>query len=188
MSPEDANFNIDGIPVSENDLINMATVDGSTSLDTRQFFELYGLRLVKEAKVAGKKKFGAIMIDIDDLKALNSIYGHVGTDSVLLQVGATLKRNLRINRGDKIARYGGDEIVALLPNTSRKGATVAARRLVQKIRDLANEIDVPVSISAGAAEIDPRKEGLESLLKKADAACYEAKKKKDRHLTYRPRQ
>ncbi len=120
-----------------------------------------------------------IMIDIDHFKSVNDRYGHQVGDEVLKAVSQTLLSGLR--KVDILARYGGEEIVALLPETPcEKGAHVA-ERLRRSVEDLAVPRDggeaLRVTISLGvAAHPEPRAESDEVLLRWADDALYRAKR------------
>jgi diguanylate cyclase (GGDEF)-like protein len=120
---------------------------------------------------------GLIMIDIDNFKSINDTYGHPQGDEVLRRVAHVLHESSR--EGDTAARYGGEEMAAILPHTDIEGAAVIAERIRASIADL----DVPlldgsgglrVTASVGvAATIETDKE---SLIAEADGALYQAKR------------
>ena len=97
--------------------------------------------------------FSLVMMDLDDFKLFNDVYGHQTGDDVLRQVGDLLRENARAI--DSIARYGGDEFVALLPGTDRSGATAFAERvrdaLTTRFRFDAEHAAVPIYMSFGLA-------------------------------------
>jgi diguanylate cyclase (GGDEF)-like protein len=119
-----------------------AITDGLTGLyNHRHFHE----RLNQE--FARAQRYGLplslLMLDIDDFKHFNDLYGHPVGDLVLAEVGRLLSEQLR--RGvDLAARYGGEEFVVLLPNTRRDGAQVVGDRLVRQVAALAR-------VASGAA-------------------------------------
>jgi diguanylate cyclase (GGDEF)-like protein len=111
-----------------------AITDGLTGLHNHRYFYE---RLNQE--FARAQRYGLplslLMIDIDDFKHFNDLYGHPIGDLVLTEVGRILSEQLR--RGvDLAARYGGEEFVVLLPNTRRDGAQVVGDRLVRRIAAL----------------------------------------------------
>ena len=121
-----------------------------------------------------------IMIDVDHFKAFNDLYGHLEGDSCLKAVADTISSHMR-RPGDLVARYGGEEMVALMPATDQVAAMFMAAGIVQAVRDLAiphaNSSEGVVTVSAGVAGMIPTM-GVDSpltLLKRADQALYEAK-------------
>src|SRR5690606_34815221 len=120
--------------------------------------------------------FSVMLVDIDYFKRINDRLGHAAGDAVLCAVSRTLQSKAR--EVDRVARYGGEEFCILLPHTLQEGAHQAAERL----RAAVNHIDIPwndeqisVSISVGLACAAEPGEPLQSLLKRADEALYQAK-------------
>jgi diguanylate cyclase (GGDEF)-like protein len=153
----------------------MATTDSLTGLRNRgDFFEVADLEFER------LKRFGipfvAMMFDIDHFKEINDRYGHAGGDAVLSAVGATCLRRLR--SFDLIGRYGGDELVALLPQIEADGAFAVAERVGVAVRGtpvlFADDV-IPVSLSIGIASAEGV-ETLPDLLHRADLGLYAAKK------------
>jgi len=132
----------------------------------------------------GERPVGVIMIDVDCFKAFNDRYGHLQGDECLQKVAKALEGCLH-RTSDLVARYGGEELVVLLPDTNLEGAREVARRMVQAVADLgiphqASSTAEMVTISAGVcAQVPyPSKEGdsgSSGLLACADAALYRAK-------------
>ncbi len=119
--------------------------------------------------------FCLCMVDIDFFKKINDGYGHLGGDEVLRCVARTASGALR--EGDFFGRYGGEEFVMLLTNTTLVGAMVTAERVRTQIQDLKfPEISVKlqVRISLGVAE-HRRQDLAAATLQQADAALYRAK-------------
>ena len=117
----------------------------------------------------------AIMIlDVDNFKKINDTYGHNVGDVVLKNLAQLLKQNVRGT--DVVARWGGEEFIILTPKTDLKGAI----SLAEKIRQAIEKYNFPevkhVTVSIGVAEVLPY-EDLVNVIKKADKALYEAKKK-----------
>ncbi|SNR77611.1 GGDEF domain-containing protein [Desulfurobacterium atlanticum] len=123
------------------------------------------------------RHYSALMIDIDHFKAINDKYGHEAGDRVLKELVRKLRDKIRDN--DKIFRYGGEEFVVLLPETSKENAKKLAERIRKHIEETEVEIGegkkIKVTVSIGVAE---RKEGetIEDAIKRADEAMYRAKK------------
>ncbi len=120
--------------------------------------------------------FSVLLVDIDHFKRINDRLGHAAGDSVLCMVSRTLQAQAR--EVDRVARYGGEEFCILLPHTLHEGALQAAERL----REAISQINIPwgdesitVSISTGLACAHEPGEALQSLLKRADEALYQAK-------------
>jgi len=111
-----------------------AITDGLTGLyNHRHFYERLNQEFARAQRYS--LPLSLLMIDIDDFKHFNDLYGHPVGDLVLAEVGRILSGQLR--RGvDQAARYGGEEFVVLLPNTCRDGAQVVGDRLVQQIAAL----------------------------------------------------
>ena len=120
--------------------------------------------------------YTVLLVDIDHFKRINDRLGHAAGDAVLCAVSRTLQAKAR--EVDRVARYGGEEFCILLPHTLHDGAIQAAERL----REAINLINIPwgdehisVSISTGLACAGTPGESLQSLLKRADEALYQAK-------------
>ncbi|HEX6764909.1 MAG TPA: diguanylate cyclase [Polyangiaceae bacterium] len=123
---------------------------------------------------------GCLMIDVDRFKLINDQFGHGAGDAILAEVASALQASLR--SFDFVARYGGDEFVALLPGATLEGARQVAEALCDVISTLtltlgADKNAVHVSISVGAVSNDPgSQEDAAFLLDRADAALLEAKR------------
>lgn len=109
---------------------------------------------------------------------MNDRYGHATGDAVLARVGAELKRLVR--PGDVAARYGGEEIALLLPETAIDEASDVARRVCAVLRDLAHDVKtgaaaLRVTLSLGVAARRPSDAGPHDMVARADAALYHTK-------------
>ena len=116
--------------------------------------------------------YSILFCDLDHFKEVNDHWGHAIGDQVLQQVAAVLRQRLR--RGDFAARYGGDEFVVLLHDTTQAAAALVAEDLRQRVSAAATPR--PVTISIGAAEAAPGAADWAELVEVADAAMYLAKK------------
>jgi diguanylate cyclase len=113
------------------------------------------------------------MIDLDHLREVNTLRGHMAGDRALQRVAQAVKRATRDY--DVAARFGGDEFCVLLPETDLDGALVVAERVRAVVEESARSGDVPVTVSIGAVSHRGAGVGAERLLALADQAAYEAK-------------
>ena len=117
-----------------------------------------------------------VFVDCNKFKEINDTFGHNAGDVVLVKVAQTLKKRARAS--DVICRYGGDEFVALLPDTPLDGAKIFAESCCQKILDAGfnnNGKPLDVSISCGVTEVGDD-DSPDTALTRADEAMYQAKK------------
>jgi len=156
---------------------DLATIDPLTRVRNRSFFA-EKLEPLFEHHRANGDDLSAVMIDIDNFKRYNDTKGHQVGDTVLRFVGALLLGGIRPT--DHAIRYGGDEFLLLLPETSAEETQLIADRLVKLFGQYALRLGKKhkLSISAGVASLktDNPKDGHE-LVACADAALYAAKRK-----------
>ena len=120
--------------------------------------------------------FALIMLDLDHFKAINDTYGHLCGDAILAAVGQRIRDILR--NSDTKCRYGGEEFMVLLPDTSRPGALHVAESLRQQLAETSvtwNEHKVSTTASVGLAMALPKEVDPTALIGRADAALYRAK-------------
>ncbi len=118
-----------------------------------------------------------LAIDIDHFKRINDTYGHAAGDAALVKMAQCLQQTVR--GSDMIFRYGGEEFVILLSNTSPGGAELLAHRLRQRVADMdCSDIapDLRITTSIGVATLNHPEETPQQMLKRADAALYQAKR------------
>ncbi len=162
----------------EDKRIQLATTDSLTDLwNRRKIFEFFEEELDRGARE--NIYIGAIMIDIDNFKHINDKFGHSVGDKVLSEVAFRLKHSLRLY--DKIGRYGGDEMLIVLPNCDQNNVTLIMERLRQiictkKIKTTAGEFDITISLG-GASTQNLTENSLEQMLESSDNALYQAKRK-----------
>ncbi|MCX8061000.1 MAG: diguanylate cyclase [Anaerolineales bacterium] len=151
-----------------------AITDPLTGLYNRRgFLDLAEHELLRAHRF--NRPLSMILIDIDRFKEINDTYGHLMGDKILATVSANCKAELR--QVDIVARYGGDEFIVLLPETTLQEALLAAERLrlrVEGLRFPHNGEMLSTSICLGVAEIQP-KDTLKSLIERTDQALYHAK-------------
>ncbi|WP_449104992.1 GGDEF domain-containing protein [Pseudomonas mohnii] len=124
-----------------------------------------------------------LMLDIDHFKQINDTHGHSAGDDVLKAVAASIKGQLR--NVDMVFRYGGEEFLILLSNTTREAAAMVGERLrlaAQTEDFLADGRLVGLTVSIGCSTLLPG-ESVESLLRRADNALYVAKREGRNRLT-----
>jgi len=157
------------IEQQHNALLVLARTDGLTGLMKRETFEdVYKETVAHYAEVPNV----LVVMDIDHFKQVNDTQGHAGGDDVLKAFAALLRKHMR--KADCLARWGGEEFVALLPDTSLAHADVLVNRWRENISR--EEIDgINVSMSAGIALIR-LDEALKHVFIRADNALYEAKR------------
>ncbi len=114
-----------------------------------------------------------VIIDIDHFKLVNDIYGHLTGDEILSQVGHTIKVNLKHN--DHALRFGGDEFIVVLPDTSGDSALDLAQRLLFEFRKREFPGGPKIRVSMGIAQSKPTDSEMSDLISMADQALYHAK-------------
>lgn len=118
------------------------------------------------------------MVDIDFFKRVNDTYGHPVGDQVIRALSRLLQQRLR--RADIIGRYGGEEFAVVMPDTSAAAARPVLdqiRASFSNIRHYTEQQDFTATFSAGVAQLMDAETDAESLLRRADEALYEAKRK-----------
>ena len=156
-------------------LASLSLVDELTQLKNRRgFFELAEQAL----KVARRERhtLGLFFVDLDGLKQINDKLGHLAGDQALRDTAAVLQGTFR--ESDIIARFGGDEFIALA-HVSRD-STALRDRLREQLTTLNNQNDrrYHLEVSIGTALADATEESLEALIARADAAMYEEKRRR----------
>lgn len=154
----------------------MAITDSLTGLYVRRHF----LELMDEELKRSKRhkfSFAFLMLDIDDFKRCNDMYGHLVGDVVLKEVTRIIKENVR--EIDIVGRYGGEELSIILPETGIQSAKVVAERLRKKMEEhvfKAYDEKLNITVSAGMSMYPRDSADADELIEKADAALYAAKK------------
>ena len=117
-----------------------------------------------------------LFLDVDNLKALNSRFGHPTGSRVISMVALEAKSMIRLQ--DRLYRYGGDEFCIVIPGGNAFGAAKLGERLIQTLNQsglVVNSTQVPISVSVGIAAYPADADGAEHLLEKADRALFKAK-------------
>ena len=164
--------------ITQKRLHNMATKDSLTKILNREAI----LQILDEEHARSDREnssYSTIMIDIDDFKYINDSYGHQIGDKVLFEVTSRLKKKLR--KYDKIGRYGGDEILVVLPNCICGELERIAKRLCNTVNNEPFEtakgpVNVTISLG-GISSINIQKPSSQQMLIESDVALYEAKRR-----------
>jgi diguanylate cyclase (GGDEF)-like protein len=156
----------------------LSMVDGLTGLHNRSWLNTQLPGLIEHAH-ATQTDLSIIMIDLDHFKKFNDQYGHVIGDEALQAAAKVINHGLRPS--DFAARYGGEEMLIILPNTSKDSALIVAERLCDRIRQTAIFHDTQKSLphitaSLGLATLSQGQDGL-AVIASADAALYRAKER-----------
>jgi diguanylate cyclase (GGDEF)-like protein len=157
---------------------SLATIDPLTgTLNRRRFYEL-GLAAYSRA-VEDHAGIAVVLLDVDNFKQVNDQFGHATGDSLLTAVAAACQAQLR--EDDRLARYGGEDFVVLLPRTSRDDAT----RVGERLRSAVDALRVPTedgtgvltpTISVGVSLGPAEGTSFDGLVARADHAMYDAKR------------
>jgi diguanylate cyclase (GGDEF)-like protein len=154
----------------EQQLRAFADMDELTQLPRRRrVFEL-GRRILQRAE-RHHQPFSVLYIDADHFKSVNDRFGHEAGDRALRLVSRAIQDGLRPN--DVCGRFGGEEFVALLPNTDRDDAARVAERLRKRVEEM-RQFEVALTISVGVAQHLPG-EQIDRVIRRADAALLDAK-------------
>lgn len=163
----------------------LAITDSLTGLYLRRYFLE---RLNEELKRAlhTEQNCSLLMLDIDNFKNYNDLYGHAAGDIVLKKIADVL--NLFKAEGDIVSRYGGEEFSIILPQTTKKEAKEKAEALQKKIKDLEiflRRERTKITVSIGVATFPQDAKFWEDLIMKTDEALYKAKRQgKDQVAIY----
>ena len=157
--------------------LELAVTDQLTGLHNRHYMAGQLKALVNRA-VRGGEPVGALLIDIDHFKQINDNFGHDVGDEVLREFAVRLASNVRA--ADLPCRYGGEEFVIVMPDTSLASAEKIADRIRLHVagspfRVAGGREVLTVTISIGVAATLGESDTPEALLKRADSAVYEAK-------------
>ncbi len=160
-------------------ILDQRSKDGLTGLLNRRTIEE---RLKEELARTKRHKtdLSIILLDIDFFKKVNDTYGHPAGDEVLKEIGKYLSENIR--EEDSLGRYGGEEFLVILPQTSQQGAYDLAERIRKGIKNTTIRVqdnnkkdhNIRITLSVGVTTYKPN-QPMDDLIKKADSALYSAK-------------
>ncbi|HEY3373950.1 MAG TPA: GGDEF domain-containing protein [Candidatus Aquicultor sp.] len=142
----------------------------------RYFYE----RINEEIKRAQREQhdMSLLIIDVDDFKAHNDLYGHLNGDKALAKIAHAIRISCR--ETDVAARYGGEEFVVILPNTGLEEAAVVAGKIIENVRresypDNNGPVEPGLTVSIGAASYPSQGTSIVEIIEHADSAMYEVK-------------
>jgi two-component system cell cycle response regulator len=166
----------DGLRSNVAESIELAVTDGLTGLHNRRYLDTHLQTLVERARNRGRE-LSLLITDIDKFKSINDTYGHATGDDVLREFANRLRQNVR--GMDLACRYGGEEFVIVMPDTSAQMAAEVAERLRESVEEAgfasADQM-LSVTTSVGVATLNRNSDdNMSDLLKQADTALYEAK-------------
>ena len=171
------------------DNLRLVLIDPLTGLYNRRH-AAQQLPAIAAKAVERGRDFAVMVVDLDRFKTVNDQHGHAAGDAVLVEVARRLRGNLR--EGDLLARIGGEEFLAVLPDCSTPEARLVAERLCEAIDErpirLASGLSLKVTVSIGVA-VSALKEGaalsVDALVEQADLALLESKGAGRNQVTYR---
>ncbi|MBD2605504.1 diguanylate cyclase [Scytonema hofmannii FACHB-248] len=164
--------------IKKNDVLSaIALADSLTQMNNRRALDLDLPRQIQKAR-NHNNPLSLIILDVDFFKKVNDTYGHLVGDRILQLLSARLRNNLRFE--DTPFRYGGEEFVIILPNTTGEDALLVARRLNRIVNQepftIDNQVTINVTISLGTASLqDEDDEDGISMLNRADKYLLQAK-------------
>jgi len=153
----------------------LAAHDGLTGLANARALDEFLEREFARSRRHGRD-LALLMMDLDDFKTVNERLGHVAGDAVLRAFAQLVSR--RIRKDELLARFGGDEFVIVLPESTIDGATAYAEILREMVEAHAFDVDgatVQLTLTVGVAAFDPHMVAARDLLRAADAKLYSAK-------------
>jgi diguanylate cyclase (GGDEF)-like protein/PAS domain S-box-containing protein len=162
---------------AERALAEQAIRDSLTHLYNRRYFEQ---RIEEEIARAHRTRqpLAILLCDLDHFKAINDAWGHQAGDEVLKMVARNIQEATR--GADLVFRWGGDEFVVVLSDTTRDGVLVAADRIRTAIRAMSTRADLAPDLSIGIALYPEHGQTVDQLIRLADRALYIAKKGGDK--------
>lgn len=161
----------------------LSETDELTGVFNKRAIDIISERLFKQTARYGRP-LSLLMIDSDSLKTINDTYGHEAGDRLLKLTVQCIQSQLR--EADIVGRYGGDEFVALLPETPGSGAAGVAARIRQSIEATPlsiREKTARITVSIGVSSYPEHGNDFETIMKKADQALYASKRKGKNQVT-----
>jgi diguanylate cyclase (GGDEF)-like protein len=160
---------------SQAELHRAAHMDYLTGICNRRAIEDLARRAIAAARRHGMP-MAMMIVDVDHFKRINDQYGHECGDMALVEAVRRLREGVRAE--DLVGRLGGEEFVAVMPNTDGVAALAAAERVRAAFAESPMQIDgqeIPVTITAGVAVLAPEDQQFSHLLRRADRAMYAGK-------------
>ncbi|WP_281915489.1 GGDEF domain-containing protein [Caldimonas thermodepolymerans] len=161
------------------------TDDLTESYNRRHFMDVAEAEFVRSR--VQRLPMGLLLIDADHFKRVNDTHGHQCGDTLLREIALACRGALR--GSDVIARFGGEELIVLLPHTDLAGAMAIAERIRRRVARLSigwRTERVEATVSLGVAALRPDTPSLDALIHEADQALYDAKRKGRNQVASRP--
>ncbi len=164
---------IENIDKNINALYEIATKDEKTGLYNYKFFQ--EILNIEFEKAKRGENLSLAIFDVDNFKQINTKFGHIKADKFLIKIAKIIESCVR--KSDIVARFGGEEFIVLLPNTT----SIKAKKVAERIRKSVEEKlkSFHITISAGLTEYKKR-DSETSFKKRADKALYKAKETKNK--------
>ena len=171
MSKKEVQKLIAELNIGISTLHHIATHDDKTGLHNLSFFkEIFA---IEAAQAIRGKALSILITDVDSLKRLNDYHGQVTVDNLLKRIGVVILKELRPY--DVLARFGGDEFVIMLPDTSLDPAGLIADRLRKAISGDSVLSPYGITLSFGVSSFEA-KDNFHTIIDRADKALYKAKR------------
>ena len=159
--------------MENNNLKLVSSVDKLTDIFTRKYFEQKLVEILNNLNKTNES-FSVLMLDIDNFKSVNDTFGHLKGDEVLSQVANTVKNSVR--NTDLVGRYGGEEFIVLLSNST----ITLGESIAEKIRTNIENMIIPginrsITVSIGLSQYPNHGQFKDDLINKADQALYYSK-------------
>jgi diguanylate cyclase (GGDEF)-like protein len=153
----------------------LSKIDSLTGLWNRGYLEEMMTTEFKRSK-RFEHELTLLILDLDHFKNINDAHGHLGGDEVLREMAKRIKSAVRDT--DFIGRYGGEEFVIILSETSLHDGRIVAEKLRTAISDkpvLLDDIEIPVTTSIGVSDLRPLDLNRQQIVERADQALYQSK-------------
>lgn len=178
-------YNFIRVAAEKQNFFNLSIIDEVSGLYNIRFFRRFLAAEILLARSNSAREFAIIMADIDRFKQVNDTYGHQVGDSVIKKTADIFKSS--VHSSDIVARYGGDEIIAFLMNSSLENGLKIAERIRKNvelsiIKDIAS-IQHKVTVSLGLA-VFRAGDDMYSIIKRADKSLYRAKEMGRNRISY----
>ncbi|MFN2548175.1 MAG: diguanylate cyclase [Myxococcales bacterium] len=159
------------------EIYRLTIIDGLTQVyNKRYLLEFLDREMARCARHG--RALSLVLLDIDHFKKINDTYGHLAGDYVLRELASALKS--RIRKEECFARYGGEEFALVLPETGHENTVFLAdklRKIIEQHQFVFEGKHIPVTFSAGVADLEGSHDNALAFIKATDARLYEAKRR-----------
>ena len=158
--------------IQKQKLLKENRCDGMLNISNKKFI-MYQLENLIESSRRYGHSIGVIFFDIDDFKRLNTQYGHLVADDILIELARIIKLDIR--KSDYFGRWGGDEFIVVTGYSSQESTIEFAKKIEEKIEKHNWKLGIKISLSIGVSFYQIG-DDVQSIIDKADTKMYEAKK------------